>query len=287
MMPSYTAAVTGWVPDVPDFRDLTPTSEPTRRWLAKLRRKRWRGTIGSPTQVDLRQYFPEPFEQGSLPTSAANACVAMIEYFEWRAHGRSRALSRLFLHRTASRIAGTKASAPVGHRAVLKAAARCGIPPEDYWPYSPERLRQVPDGFLYSFRQELHGLKYIRLDARGSHGTTTLDTVRSFLAAGFPAILGIPVPSSITRAAEIPYRPTLDAILGGQSLVAVGYDDHWLSSARGALLVRNSWGRKWGDNGYGWLPYAYVEQRLAVDFWTVMKPDWLKSGEFSRPAFFD
>jgi C1A family cysteine protease len=175
----------------------------------------------------------------------------------------------------------------VGHRSTLKAAARCGIPPEDYWSYSPERLRQIPDGFLYSFREDFRRLRYIRLDSRNSGGMKTLDTVRAFLAAGFPAVIGVPIPSSIGRAAEIPYRPTLDSILGGHSLVAVGYDDHWLSSARGALLVRNSWGRKWGDDGYGWLPYAYVERRLAIDFWTVMKPDWLKSGEFSRPAIFD
>jgi C1A family cysteine protease len=286
-MPTYANAVTGWVPDVPDFRDWTPTSDSVRKWLGRLRRRRWRGSVGGPAQADLRQYFPEPFEQGLLPASSANACAAMIEYFEWRAGGRSRALSRLFLHRVAGRIAGTRANAPVGHRVTLKAVARCGLPPEDYWPYTPERLRQVPDGFLYSFREDFRGLRYVRLDGRNHSGTATLDTVRAFLAAGFPAIFGIPIPSSISRAAEIPYRPTLDSILGGQSLVAVGYDDHWLSSARGALLVRNSWGRKWGDRGYGWLPYAFVEQRLAVDFWTVMRPDWLKSGEFSRPRVYE
>jgi C1A family cysteine protease len=25
----------------------------------------------------------------------------------------------------------------------------------------------------------------------------------------------------------------------------------------------------WGDKGYGWLPYDYVEAGLAVDFWSL------------------
>ena len=35
--------------------------------------------------------------------------------------------------------------------------------------------------------------------------------------------------------------------------------------------------------GYGWLPYAYVEEQLAADFWTVISDEWLDSDEFLRP----
>jgi C1A family cysteine protease len=66
----------------------------------------------------------------------------------------------------------------------------------------------------------------------------------------------------------------------------VGYDDKLrIRSDKGALLVRNSWGADWGDGGYGWLPYEYVRQQLAVDFWTLLKPSWLKSGEFESPRW--
>ena len=34
-----------------------------------------------------------------------------------------------------------------------------------------------------------------------------------------------------------------------------------------------------------WEPYAYVEERLAQDFWTLLRPDWLDSGEFEQPLF--
>ena len=70
-----------------------------------------------------------------------------------------------------------------------------------------------------------------------------------------------------------------------QAAVAVGYDDdRRVRSEKGALMIRVSWGAAWGKRGYGWLPYRYIREQMAADFWTLLKPDWLASGEFERPA---
>ena len=37
-----------------------------------------------------------------------------------------------------------------------------------------------------------------------------------------------------------------------------------------------------GEAGYGRLPYRYVEEHLACDFWTIWKPEWAASGEFEQ-----
>jgi C1A family cysteine protease len=141
----------------------------------------------------------------------------------------------------------------------------------------------VPEPFHFTFVEPYRSIRYVRLDSRKSSGAQNLQVVKAFLAAGFPSAFGFGVPDSLTLDGDIPYRPTFDSLLGGQALVAVGYDDRWLRGSRGALLVRSSWGDAWGESGYGWLPYAYVEEHLAVDFWTLVHPGWIASGEFDAP----
>lgn len=86
---------------------------------------------------------------------------------------------------------------------------------------------------------------------------------------------------------KIPFPCDGEKVEGGHAVVAVGYDDNLEisnpgcdgSSTTGALLIRNSWGTAWGQDGYGWLPYQYVEAGLAEDWW-VVKNEWVDTGRF-------
>ncbi len=237
-----------------------------------------------PRSVDLRDFFPAAYDQRELGASTAHACVGLVEYFDRRSFGRCEPLSRLFLHKVTHRLLGTRVDQGTNLRAALKAMVSFGIPPERYCGYRLSHLDEELDAFLYGFNAEFRSVHYVRLEGRNTNGGETLRLVKEFLAAGFPSAFGIAVPGSILDDGSIPYRPMFDHVVGGQSLVAVGYDDDHPISARGALLVRNSWGPGWGEEGYGWLPYAFVEEQLAVDFWTLLKPEWFESKEFARPS---
>jgi C1A family cysteine protease len=52
--------------------------------------------------------------------------------------------------------------------------------------------------------------------------------------------------------------------LGGHAICAVGYDEK-------AKLIKfkNSWSAAWGDAGYGFLPYAYIDKYM-TDAWSAV-----------------
>jgi C1A family cysteine protease len=96
-------------------------------------------------------------------------------------------------------------------------------------------------------------------------------------------VFGFPVYTSLDRSEDIALPTRFDALRGGQTVMAVGYDDkRRIRSDKGAILIRNSWGPDWGDAGYGWLPYSYIQRKIAHDFWTVLTPAWISSDEFYR-----
>jgi len=272
----------GWQKSLPDFRDFTPLSQEVRAMLAGLKAG-GASFAAIPAKDSLAPYFPEVSDQGPINSSTAQACVDLVQYFDRRSQGRTVQLSKLFVYQATQQLLGMSGNNAVDLRSTLKAIVAFGIPHEQHWPYDPSKINDEPAAFLYAVSDRYRSVQYFRLDGRNRTGQETLSIVKTFLNAGFPSVFGFSVPASISRDGDVPYRPTFDTVQAGQAVVAVGYDDQRLSSTKGALQFRNSWGRDWGENGYGWLPYAYVEEQLAVDFWTLISPEWLESDEFLRP----
>jgi C1A family cysteine protease len=86
----------------------------------------------------------------------------------------------------------------------------------------------------------------------------------------------------------IPWHCPGEKIEWGHAVVAVGFDDGFTIrntqcpkvKTTGAMLIRNSWGKNWGDGGYGWLPYEYVLNNEALDFWSLLSMEWVDTGLF-------
>jgi C1A family cysteine protease len=130
-------------------------------------------------------------------------------------------------------------------------------------PYVIAKFRSKPPAKCYA-----DALKYIVVLYQ--RVTPILSQLKGCLASGYPFVFGFTVyegfeSAQVARTGHASLPKSGEQVVGGHAVVGVGYDDtkQW-------LIVRNSWGARWGMKGYFTLPYAYVtDDNLANDFWTI------------------
>jgi len=100
---------------------------------------------------------------------------------------------------------------------------------------------------------------YVTLFSREDKQKPALITriVKKSLTEGKPVVIGMNTPNSFIEAKNI-WKPTESPgrFYGGHAMCVIGYDDD-----KGAFEIINSWGRKWGNGGFIWIPY-----KTFVDF---------------------
>ncbi len=279
----------GWIPDFPDFRDYTVDNDEVKVALKKAGVAK--ALKSPPASVDLRAWCSPIEDQSNLGACTAHAGVGLVEYFERRAFGKHTDASRLFLYKVTRNLMRVKGDSGAFLRTTMGALTLFGVPPEEYYEYVIADFDNEPPAFCYAFGQNYQAISYYRLDPPGTTPDALLKQIKSHLTAGLPMMFGFTVFKSIEQAGatgKIPFPVKADKVAGGHAIDAVGYDDRvkirnlapGASDTTGALLIRNSWGTGWGDGGYGWLPYEYVLQGLADDWWCLVKGEWIDTGQF-------
>jgi C1A family cysteine protease len=289
----------GWLPDFPDVKDYTlkdskvaPLFEEVGIESKISQVKETEFEEAQPTKIDLTPYFSPVEDQGSLGSCTAHAGVGIVEYFEKRSTGKHIDHSRLFLYKVTRKLLHQTTDTGAFIRSTMGALTLFGVPPEEYWPYDIQNYDEEPPAFCYGYAANFKSIKYVRLDCLNISKNELLLSVKDCLSKGFPSMFGFTVYSSIIQAESngmIPFPTNQDSTVGGHAVIAVGYDDNIEMTQSdgkpinpGAILIRNSWGTEWGEDGYGWLPYEYLIKGITSDWWTIINQKWVETKQFGR-----
>lgn len=133
-------------------------------------------------------------------------------------------------------------------RAAMEVLLKIGIPSEDY------------------FKQE--GDKFYKISKYERLSKYQMKDMKTSLVINGPFVTGFLMFESwnegeTKRTGKIPMPSRKQTQTGAHAVCVVGYDDE-----KNCWIFRNSWGKGWGDKGYGYLPYEYIEKH-GQDVWAA------------------
>ncbi|XP_019850821.1 PREDICTED: uncharacterized protein LOC109581284 [Amphimedon queenslandica] len=223
------------------------------------------------TNVDLSHYVHHVYDQENLHSCTANAlCAAygmdLVKQSQTIAAGYYFDPSRLFLYyNTREREGSQSKDSGASIRDTVESMNGKGVCKESDWPYTVWKFNQKPPHSAYVAAVGNNLCKYERLDHK-------IDQFRACLKDNCPFVFGFKVYASFHNISGPKYTmqmPKAHERDGGSferhAVVAVGYND-----TKQHIKVLNSWGSDWGDNGYFYMPYQFIENRFfCFDFWKI------------------
>jgi C1A family cysteine protease len=245
----------GWKKQLPDPRDKKFLFMPDP-------------SIVLPPSIDLRPFCPPVYDQGQLGSCTANGIAFAYEFDHMKQQLPDFMPSRLFIYyneRVIEKTVKSDSGACIrdGFKTMGIGEKGQGVCPETDWPYNINRFACKPPKKCYNEAKKDVALKYRPVNQ-------ILSDIKSSLAQGFPVVIGMSVFESfesdeVKRTGIVPMPGINESVLGGHCMAVVGYDD-----IKGWWIVRNSWGTKWGDQGYCYIPYQYLtDKNLSDDFWQM------------------
>lgn len=142
----------------------------------------------------------------------------------------------------------------------------------DKFPYTESDCTRQPDQQLISEAQQFRMRGANRLTIGDRTDAIDLRAIKENLSQGAPVVIGMMVGGSYMQPmmGQDLWEPTADDQsmmgFGGHAQCVVGYDD---AKYGGAFLIMNSWGPRWGNNGFAWVRYRdfkyYVREAYGLE----------------------
>ena len=214
-------------------------------------------SVSVPAKVDLRKYFTPVKNQGNLGACSAFAMVSIYEYILKKNRKKEIDLSESFVYYNVRKMTNEigEDSGSSLYNVVVTMGTE-GVCAEHYCPYTDKPDMQPPSSEAYEDALQRKVVKALNVQKDLNH-------IKSAVAQGYPVAVSLKVFDSFEPIGGFVARPSEIEIeneqSGNHAMVVCGYSDE-----DKIFIVRNSWGPKFGDQGYCYIPYSYFEDFLNV-----------------------
>ncbi len=226
-----------------------------------------------PSKVSLVGEFQRfgliPGAQGDRDVCSLFAVTGAAD-FEASKHGRPERLSEEFCIWAAHDASGLPGEQAMFYMAV-HGLNTFGLCEQSLMPYSSKgSSRTRPSAEALKAARELdhcwrvHWVK--RWDVKTRLTDQQLTEIKKALANEHPVACGLRWPKTLSGS-DITAVPPPNQVEDGHSILFVGYEDNAGAPGGGTFTFRNSWGAKWGADGYGTMSFAYARTYANDAFW--------------------
>ncbi len=248
------------------WRKETPTMKATivedRKIENLFSKNKFTQTSNSYGLVDLRPFCSLVENQRELGSCTANAAVGGLEFLEIVNGMQYVDLSRLFVYYN-SRLLLNDTNNDLGcyNSVVMETLKKTGVCAENTFAYDTSKvfLRPTWEAYREAYAHTIVESYNIPEDA------SLHENIKIALNGKHPVIFGTPIWKEFEytgKEGQI-YIPNKSyKTIGSHAMLIVGYDLN-----KGKYIVRNSWGPYWGEQGYCYMPFEYLDVAGASDFW--------------------
>lgn len=221
---------------------------------------------GLPSKYDLSAKMPPVGSQGGQGSCSAWANIYAIKsYYEaqrfgweydppWLGGEGDHIFSPAFGY---NQVNGGSDNGSNAYGHFIQVGKKQGLTPWRYMSYDDDDYRTQPDSIARE-QAKLYPIKdftYLR--------NADVEAAKAEIVRGNPLSASVGVYPNFSKQAAQVIDSKGGAATGGHAIVIVGYDDSRISPAlrhKGAFKFQNSWGRWWGDNGFGWISYKHYQE---------------------------
>lgn len=220
-----------------------------------------------PESIDLRRGFRPIQNQGAQGSCLAHALTAIFEYAMKLSTNEELDLSEAFLYYNAREMDQTGDVSVVtdnGSRVkpAVQSLGKYGLAQEQYCRYNDKDYTTKPSEEAYTDAAKRKLIKAMNV------GRST-SAIKAALAEGYPVAVSLTLCESFAKASldgyvQMPTEAEIEALNAtpdeekprhsSHAMVVVGFSDKLQR-----FILRNSWGDDWGEGGYCYVPYTYMD----------------------------